>query len=104
MGRPPGDGFSPSRSWLVSGLYVGRAGALRLPTTTLPRVTGLTLDVSPDPPLRGHMTHLERSQQFYRVPAHLFGETEDLPALRGPHDFPQATLPSSTFSPAQTVC
>ena len=57
MGRPPGDGFSPSRGWLVSGLYVGRACALRLPTTSLPRVTGLTLEVSPDPPLRGHVTH-----------------------------------------------
>ena len=53
MGRPPGDGFSPSRGWLVSGLYVGRACALRLTTTSLPRVTGLTLEVSPDPPLRG---------------------------------------------------
>ena len=57
MGRPPGDGFSPSRGWLVSGLYVGRAYALRLPTTSLPRVTGHALAVSPDPPLRGHATH-----------------------------------------------
>ena len=57
MGRPQGDGFSPSRGWLVSGLYVGHACALRLPTTSLPLVTGLTLEVSPDPPLRGHVTH-----------------------------------------------
>ena len=57
MGRPPGDGFSPSRGWQVSGLYQGRACALRLPTTSLPRVTGLTLEVSPDPPLRGQVTH-----------------------------------------------
>ena len=57
MGRPPGDGFSPSRGWLISGLKVGRACALRLPTTSLPRVTGPTLEVSPDPPLRGHVTH-----------------------------------------------
>ena len=57
MGRPPGDGFSPSRSWLLSGLYLGPACALRLPTTSLPRVTGHTLEVSPDPPLRGHVTH-----------------------------------------------
>ena len=57
MGKPPGDGFSPSRSWLLSGLYVGRACQLRLPTTGLPRVTGPTLEVSPDPPLRGHVTH-----------------------------------------------
>ena len=56
MGRPPGDGFSPSRGWLLSDLYVGRACALRLPTTGLPRVTGPTLEVSPDPPLRGHVT------------------------------------------------
>ena len=57
MRRPPGDGFSPSLGWLVSGLYVGRACALMLPTTSLPRVTGSTLEVSPDPPLRGHVTH-----------------------------------------------
>ena len=57
MGRPPGDGFSPSRVWLVSGLYVGRACELRLPTKSLPRVTGPTLEVSPDPPWRGHVTH-----------------------------------------------
>ena len=57
MGRTPGDGFSPSRGWLVSSLYVGRACALRLPTTSLPRVTGPTRDVSPEPPLRGHVTH-----------------------------------------------
>ena len=89
MRRPPGDGFSPSRGWLVSGLYEGRACALRLPTTSLPRVTGSTLEVSPDPPLRGHMTHLERSQQFYRVPAHLFGETEALPAAQRTARFPR---------------
>ena len=57
MGRPAGDGFSPSRGWLVSGLYVGRACALRLPTTSLLRVTGPTLEVSPDLPLSGHVTH-----------------------------------------------
>ena len=57
MRRPPGDGFSPSRGWMASGLYVGRACALKLPTTSLPRVTELTLEVSPDPPLRGHVTH-----------------------------------------------
>ena len=57
MGRPPGDGFSPSRGWLVSGLYVGRTCTLRIPTTSLPWVTGLTLEVSPDPPLRDHVTH-----------------------------------------------
>ena len=57
MGRPPGDGFSPSRGWVASGLYVGSACVLKLPTTSLPRVTGLTLEVSPDPPLRGHVTH-----------------------------------------------
>ena len=57
MGRPPGDGFSPSGGRLLSGLYVGRAWAVRLPTTGLPRVTGPTLEVSPDPPLRGHVTH-----------------------------------------------
>ena len=28
------------------------------------------------------MTQLERSQQFYRVPAHLFGETAALPATQ----------------------
>ena len=39
MGRPPGDGFSPSRGWLVSGLHVGRACALRLPSTHLPWLT-----------------------------------------------------------------
>ena len=57
MGRPPGDGFYPSRGWLISGLKVGRACALRLPTTSLPRVTGPTLDVSPEPQLRGDVTH-----------------------------------------------
>ena len=57
MGRPPGDGFSPSRGWLVSRLDVCRAGALRLPTTRRPRVTGPTLDVSPEPQLRVHVTH-----------------------------------------------
>ena len=103
MGRPPGDDFSPSRGWLVSGQHVGRAGALRLLTTSLPRVTGPSLVVSPDPPfrglvthpwevkcptLRGHMTHLERSQQFYRVPAHLFGEIEVLPATQRTARFP----------------
>ena len=36
MGRPPGDGFSPSRSWVVSGLSVGRACALRLTSPHLP--------------------------------------------------------------------
>ena len=62
MGRPPGEGFSPSRGWLVSGLYVGRACALRLPTTRRPRVTGLTLEVSPDPTWRSHVTHPEGSR------------------------------------------
>ena len=62
MGRPPGDGFCPSRGWLVSGLYVGRACALRLPTTSLPRVTGPTLEVSPDPPLWGYVTTPEGSR------------------------------------------
>ena len=57
MGKPPGDGFSPSRDWLLSGLYVGRACPLRLPKTGLPRVTGPTLEVSPDPPLRGLVTY-----------------------------------------------
>ena len=57
MGRPPGEGFSPSRGWLVSGLYMALACALRLPTTSVPRVTGLNLELSPDPPLRGHVTH-----------------------------------------------
>ena len=57
MGRPPGDGFSLSPGWLVSGLYVGCACSLRLPTTSLPRVTGPTLEVYPDLPLRGHVTH-----------------------------------------------
>ena len=57
MGKPPGDGFSLSRGWLLSGLCVGRVCALRHPTTGLPRVTGPTLEVSPDPPLRGHVTH-----------------------------------------------
>ena len=88
MGRPPGDGFSPSRGWLVWSLYVGLACALRLPIPSLPRVTGPTLEVSPDPPLRGHVTHLESSQQFYRVPAHLFGETEALPATHRTARFP----------------
>ena len=40
------------------------------------------------PTLGGHMTHLERSQQFYRVPAHLFGETEVLPATQRTARFP----------------
>ena len=72
MGRPPGDGFSQSRGWLVSGLYVGRACALRLPTQaslgsrdpplrcllTYPcGVTLPTLVGSRDPPLRGLVTH-----------------------------------------------
>ena len=35
MGRPPGDGFSPSRGWLLSGLYVGRACALRPPLSLI---------------------------------------------------------------------
>ena len=34
------------------------------------------------------MTHLERSQQFYRVPAHLFGETAALPATQRTTRFP----------------
>ena len=34
------------------------------------------------------MTHLERSQQFYRVHAHLFGETEALPATQRTARFP----------------
>ena len=57
MGRPAGDGFSPSHGWLISGLSAGRACALRLLTTSLPRVTGPTLEVSPDPPLSGLVTH-----------------------------------------------
>ena len=57
MGMPPGDGFCPSRGWLLSGLYMGRACALRIPTTGLPRVTGPTLVVSHDPPLGGLVTH-----------------------------------------------
>ena len=55
--RVPAHLFGETEALLVSGLYVGRACALRLPTTSLPRVMGPTLDVSPDPPLRGHVTH-----------------------------------------------
>ena len=34
------------------------------------------------------MTHLERSQQLYRVPAHLVGEPEALPATQRTARFP----------------
>ena len=34
------------------------------------------------------MTHLERSQQFHRVPAHLSVETEALPATQRTARFP----------------
>ena len=40
------------------------------------------------PTLEGSHDHLERSQQFYRVPAHLFGETEALPATQRTARFP----------------
>ena len=39
MGRPSGDGFSPRRGCLVSGLDLGGTRAPTLPTTSLPRVT-----------------------------------------------------------------
>ena len=52
---------------------------------------------SPDPPFRGH------SSSTGSLGTCSGKQKPSLP-LRGPHDFPQATLPSSTFSPAQTVC
>ena len=90
MGRPPGDGFSPSRGWLVSGLYVGRACALRLPSTRLPGLTRPTLELS---------------DHLHRVPRHLSGNgspprhPEDRAISHGPH-FP-AALPAPQRQCAQ---
>ena len=89
MGRPPGHGFSPSLGWLFSGLDLAAHAHSGSPTTSLPRVTYPTLELS---------------DHLHRVPRHLSGKRKPTLPPRGPRDSPWATLPSSSPSSSQTVC
>ena len=60
---------------------------------------------TPNTSLLGATCHtLDISGQVNRVPELMSGETEALPATRGPHVFPWTTLPSSSPTPAKAEC
>ena len=84
MGRPPGDGFSPSSGGQRSGQDLSRPYALRLPITSFPG--------SSDPPFRCHSSF---TGSLGTCP---FKQKPSLPPRRR-RDFSGATLPSSTPTP-----
>ena len=72
-GRPPGDGFYPSRGWLVSGQDAARQAQGRPP---------------PEASLGATCPTLEISSQVHRVPGVVSVELHPLPAPRRPERFP----------------
>ena len=73
-GSPPGDGFCPSRGWLVSGSDAGpRMRRQAPPTTSAPRARGPTR---------------ETSGRVHRIPGVVSGETEAFPATQRTARFP----------------
>ena len=81
MRRPPGDGFSPSRGWLVRAYtWAAHAHSGSQAHTSLG---------SPDPPFRGHSS-------FTGSLRTCSGKQQPSLPLRGPHDFPQAKLTATT--------
>ena len=73
-GSPPGDGFCPSRGWLVSGPDAGpRTRRQAPPPKASLRATGPTL---------------ETSGQVHRIPGVVSGETEAFPATQRTARFP----------------
>ena len=73
-GSPPGDGFCPSRGWLVSGPDAG----LRMRRQAPP----------PQASLRATGPTLETSGQVHRIPGVVSGETEAFPATQRTARFP----------------
>ena len=73
-GSPPGDGFCPSRGWLVSGPDAGPRMRRQAPPTQAP--------------LRARGPTLENSGQVHRIPGVVSGETEAFPATQRTARFP----------------
>ena len=73
-GSPPGDGFCPSRGWLVSGPDAGPRMRRQSPP--------------PQAPLRARGPTLETSGQVHRIPGVVSGETEAFPATQRTPRFP----------------
>ena len=84
MGRPPGHGFSPSLGWLFSGLDLAAHAHSGSPTTSLPRVTCPTLELS---------------DHLHRVPRHLSGKRKPTLPPRGPRDFHGPHFPAALPAP-----
>ena len=74
MGRPPGDGFCPSRGWLVSGQEAGPRSRRQAPP--------------PQASLGATCPTLEISGHVLRVPVLVSGELEALPAPQRTAPFP----------------
>ena len=91
-GRPPGDGFCPSRGWVVSGQEAGPRRRKQAPPQEHP-----SGQRAPPP--------LEISGQVHRVPGLLSELREALPATHRTKRFPPwTTRPSSSPTPAEAEC
>ena len=84
MGRPPGHGFSPSLGWLFSCLDLAAHAHSVSPTSSLPRVTCPTLELS---------------DHLHRVPRHLSGKRKPTLPPRGPRDFHGPHFPAALPAP-----
>ena len=73
-GSPPGDGFCPSRGWLVSGPDAGPRMRRQAPPTQAP--------------LRARGPTLETSGQVHRIPGVVSRETQAFPATQRTARFP----------------
>ena len=89
-GRPPGDAFCPSCSWLVWGQEAGPRRRRQALTT--------------EAPLGAKYPTLEISDQVHRVPGLLSGKWKPSLPTRGPRVFPLTTPPSSSPTPAEAEC
>ena len=86
-GRPPGEGFCPSRGWPVS----GPDSEPRMRTQAPPTQASLGATCPT----------LEEPGQDPRFPGHVTRETEARPAPRGPHIFPWPHFPAVLPLPHQ---
>ena len=89
-GRPPGDGFPPSRGCLVWGPEAGPRMRRQAPP--------------PQARLRATGPALEISCPVHRVPGVVSGETEVLPATQRTRVFSWTPLASSSPTPAEAEC